>query len=250
MATALSRLSGALPGAIAATIAGALAPGDAAAKLAVAGVLALPFAGASLLASSARAEGDEADAADRWAIGAGAAVLLAVPALNVLATVLKATTHHRALGGTTFGVVAAITCAGAVAAGVRASSWVARRSWARPAALGSVALVLIVAAWIFSRAGLLAPSRADAALLSFALAAAWLSRARSTALGVAALALVLVMSAAGVALAAGDAGAVVARRGAIAGYLVRAARPTLQGPPAAAGHDAEGVEPSEAPPSH
>lgn len=65
--------------------------------------------------------------ASRSATLASAAVL-AAPVLLVLGTVLKATTHHRALGGTTFAVLALGVGIGCLALGVRAGTLAGR--WA------------------------------------------------------------------------------------------------------------------------
>ena len=77
------------------------------------------------------------------------ATLVAGPALLILGAVLKATTHHRALGGTTFAVVALFVGAGALALGARAGGIVGRWADASPArvrvvTIGSGLLVLTV----------------------------------------------------------------------------------------------------------
>ena len=65
--------------------------------------------------------------ASRAATLAGATVL-AAPLLLVLGAVLKATTHHRALGGTTFAVLGVLVGAACLAFGARAGGRVGR--WA------------------------------------------------------------------------------------------------------------------------
>jgi dipeptide/tripeptide permease len=72
----------------------------------------------------------DARMASRFATLASAAVISA-PVLLVLGTVLKATTHHRALGGTTFAVLALAIGAGCLAVGHRAGTLAGR--WATSA---------------------------------------------------------------------------------------------------------------------
>jgi hypothetical protein len=79
------------------------------------------------------------------AAGIAAWVAIVLPLYVVLGTVLKATTHHRALGGMTFGVLALVLALGAALTAWRlvtfAEDLVARRPTRRVAVL-SVALLL------------------------------------------------------------------------------------------------------------
>lgn len=94
------------------------------------------------------------------------ATLVAAPAWLLLGAVLKATTHHRALGGTTFALAAVIVGAVALAFGARGGAVVGRfasASEARSRSVIAASVVVVLAAFgalalVASRAPVPAPS--------------------------------------------------------------------------------------------
>lgn len=212
-----------LPGLLLAATAGALAHGTPSAKLAVAGLVALPAAGASLSFAKLR-EGLDARAVTRVAAHATSASLIALPVLALLGALLKSHTHHRALGGTTFAALALGVGAGALWLGGRLARLVRRGDApARAAALAVFAIVWLTA---LARAELLAAARLDHAAVVASIALGFSlgpSLARRSA---AALAVAVAVAVAGVGVtAATGAGAEVVARGSLAGALARMVRP-------------------------
>ncbi|WP_272458580.1 sulfatase-like hydrolase/transferase [Polyangium jinanense] len=112
------------------------------------------------------------------ALGIALWIGLALPALAVLAGLLKALTHHRGLGGATFGVLGAfvvVACAlvarrmveigqGLVARGVRPLHVAAG------GAVVSVLPLLVVAAWLYRASGGTGSASVSAALVDLAIA--------------------------------------------------------------------------------
>jgi hypothetical protein len=90
----------------------------------------------------------------RLALSVPFGLLIASGPLLVFARLLKATTHHRPLGGATFALVAMFVVAGSVAVAARILVWSATSPLGRLAAgalaLGCLALVALVGAPIFS----------------------------------------------------------------------------------------------------
>ncbi|MRG92026.1 sulfatase-like hydrolase/transferase [Polyangium spumosum] len=124
----------------------------------------------------------------RGVIGAGAGptaalgialwIGLALPALAVLAGLLKALTHHRGLGGATFGVLGAfvvVACALVARRMVEAGQALVARG-VRPVyvaaggAVVSVVPLLVVAAWLYRASGGAGASSVSAALVDLAIA--------------------------------------------------------------------------------
>lgn len=212
-----------LPGLLLAAAAGALSHGSPVAKLAVAGLVALPAAGASLACATLRAELDDRGVT-RVAAHATSSSLLALPVLAVLGATLKTNTHHRALGGTTFAVLAVAVVAAAVLLGGKLARLVARGDV--PSQLAALAVFCIVWLTALARADLLSTTRLDhaAVVASIAIGFALGPRLARRNVPAAALAAAIVLGGAGV-TAVADAGGEVVARGALAGALARVLRP-------------------------
>lgn len=129
------------PGLLAAALGGGLALGQGGGPaLALAGLLALPMAAASVVGAALLRGRGEGAAATRGTVAAALAV--AGPALAILGATLKANTHHKALAGVTFALVALGVVLGGLALGGRLRHLAAGRSWmlSGATALGGVVL--------------------------------------------------------------------------------------------------------------
>ena len=142
----------------------------------IAGVVAVPLAAFIAALRLARRSLDDRAPSAAAALLWGSAVWLAVsiPADAVLVAVLKATTHHRALGGVTFAVFGLVANALAVLAAWRFTSSVLPRLSA-PSRKKEFALVVVLGAGAFVLfvvvvSGLVAGGPADASLVDRILA--------------------------------------------------------------------------------
>ncbi|MCC6646268.1 MAG: hypothetical protein IT374_11940 [Polyangiaceae bacterium] len=212
-----------LPGLVLAAAAGALAAGPPLTKLAVAGLVAVPAAGASLAFARLR-EGLDARGVTRVAAHLTASALLALPPLALLGATLKTHTHHRALGGATFAVLAVGVVAGALWLGGKIADLVARGG--RTGEVASLTVYALVWGAVLARAGLLTTARLDHAAVAASIAVGFALGPRLLRASAPVTIVALVMVAGGVGLtAATPAGAEIVARGAIAGALARVVRP-------------------------
>lgn len=103
------------------------------------------FAGAALVMAPLSAALTRANTSSRFRPALTVGVLVAALPLLPFAALLKATTHHRALGGVTFAIAAGLTIAfGTVLAGQLIGVATRRASpWAKPARLALVALAAL-----------------------------------------------------------------------------------------------------------
>lgn len=221
-------LGGMVPGAAIALLCGAASLGEGPAVAAtVTGLLALPFAVGSWLASSSHAR-SLSEGLGKRAIIIGVATTLSAPALAVFGALLKANTHQRSLAGVTFAIVAAGVVAGAAALGARAASWAASRSMTPAIAKLFVVLSGLVLLGLMLRGGLVRPTALDTAGLFASLLAGWAARPREgwTKAAAAIAALPLLLSGLGVALSGNaEIARAVAARGNLAGALVLSLHP-------------------------
>lgn len=217
-----------LPGLLVAAVSGALTPGAPLVKVAVAGLVALPAAGASLAFADVRRRLEPAEVT-RIAAHATSASIVALPVLAVLGAMLKANTHHRALGGTTFSVLAVIVIAGALLFGGRLARLVTRGDL--PTQVAALAVFVIVWATALTRAELLSLARLDHAAIVAAIAIGFSLGARLARPSAPALALTAVVIVAGFGVAAATpAGQDVVARGGVAGAFARVVRPSKADP--------------------
>jgi hypothetical protein len=193
------------PGLVAAGLGGALAAGQGPGVAAgVAGLLALPMGMASL-GGAALLRGPRARMLVAIVVG------VAGPAFAVLGAVLKANTHHKALAGVTFAVVALGVVLGGLALGGRLGSWLGDRAPLAHASLGLAGLVLGALLW---RGG---AGPLDVALLLLALAAgASLPPRPSRVVGGAALGVWVAMITLGLALGLSSRGDAISQRSLLA----------------------------------
>ncbi len=212
-----------LPGLLLAAAAGAASHGGVGVKLGVAGLVAVPAVGASLAFAKVR-DGLDGRGVTRVAALVTSASLLALPVLAVLGALLKANTHHRALGGTTFAALALGVGAGALWLGARLARLVERGDV--PTRIAALAVFAIVWATALARADLLATARLDHAAVVASMALGFSLGPRLARRSTPALALAVALIASGVGLtAATDAGPRIVARGALAGALARMVRP-------------------------
>lgn len=130
----------------------------------IAGLLAIPMAISATLASAARLSLDEGEAllTPKGTTTLSLSIVGGGTALTVLGALLKATTHHRGLGGVTFAVLGLGALVGVVLASARLATLVTRNevvaSVVEKIAIAKAAVILVA---LVAIGGLLKPDALD-----------------------------------------------------------------------------------------